>query len=195
MINEPENNDNLKEALKAYGLKHDIRRIHNEMMPTLNRKAPVKSLFSYANRIAAAVLVLIISAAIVVYFTSTPANLFNNKYEPYEQSAQRGNMPETSAIKTRFLEGQKMLQEGNTVNAINIFSEIIESNKQSNNRILVDDTEYYLALAYLKANKPGNALRIFLNINNNKSHLYNDKVTDWFLLRVKIAALKEKRSP
>lgn len=192
MTNDPEENENLRDALRSYGLKQDIKRIHNEMMPALKRKPPVRSLFSYANRIAAAILILIVSAGILLYFTSTSSNLFNSRYEPYEESTQRGNAAVASEIKTKFLEGQKMLEEGNAVNAINIFTEIIESNRESNDKILADDTEYYLALAYLKANQPGNALRIFQGIQNNKTHLYNDKVTDWFLLRVKIASVREK---
>ena len=191
MTNDPEHNDDLRDALKSYGLKQDIKRIHNEMMPALKGRAPVRSVFSYADRIAAAILILIVSVGILVYF-STPSNLFNSRYEPYGESVQRGNAPALSEIKNKFLEGQKMLQQGDAVNAINIFSEIIETNKQSNNNILTDDTEYYLALAYLKADQPGQALRIFQSIYNNKGHLYNDKVTSWFLLRVKIASLKEK---
>jgi hypothetical protein len=192
MTNDPEHNEDIRDALRSYGLKQEIKRIHDEIMPVLKGKRPVRSLFTYANRIAATILILIVSAGVVIYFTSTPSNLFNSRYEPYEESTQRGNAPLTPAIKIKFLEGQKMLQQGNAVNAINIFSEIIESNKQSNNNILADDTEYYLALAYLKADQPGNALRIFRSIYFNKGHLYNDKVTDWFLLRVKIASLKEK---
>jgi hypothetical protein len=192
MTNDPEHNDDIRDALRSYGLKQEIKRIHDEIMPSLKGKRPVRSLFIYANRIAAAILILIVSAGIVIYFTSTPSNLFNSRYEPYEESAQRGNAPLASAIETKFLEGQKMLQEGNAVNAINIFSDLMESNKRSNNNILADDTEYYLALAYLKADQPGNALRIFRSIYYNKGHLYNDKVTQWFLLRLKIASLKEK---
>jgi hypothetical protein len=192
MTNDPEDNENIRDALRSYGLKQEIKRIHDEIMPALKGERPVRSLFTYANRIVAAILILIVSTGIVIYFTSTPSNLFNSRYEPYEESTPRGNVPLASAIRTKFLEGQKMLKEGNAVNAINIFSEIIESNKQSNNNILANDTEYYLALAYLKADQARNALRIFRSIYYNKGHLYNDKVTDWFLLRVKIASLKEK---
>jgi hypothetical protein len=192
MTNDPENNDALNEALQAYGLKQHIGRIHDEMMPVLRKKSPVRSLFSYANKIAAAILVLIVAAGIVVYFTATPANLFNSRYEPYQESAQRGNAPAASEIRLLFLEGQKTLEQGNGVKAANLFSQVIERNKQSNSKVLNDDAEYYLGLAYLKANQPGNALAILRSIQHNKDHLYNDKVTDWFLLRVKIAAWKEK---
>jgi hypothetical protein len=190
-MSDPENNDTLKDALKAYGLKQDIRRIHHEMMRPVGKKVPVRSLFTYANRVAAAILVLIFVGGILVFFTSTPSNLFNSRYEPYQESAQRGSETAGSAIKTHFLEGQKMLQEGKAVNAINIFADIIARNKQTGNKIMNDDAEFYLGLAYLKANQAGNALRIFRPIRANKNHLYNDEVSNWFLLRVKIASWKE----
>ena len=192
MTNDPENNDDLKESLKAYGLKQDIARIHNEMMPSLGKRTPVRSLFSYANRIAAAILILLVSTGIVVYVISTPSALFKSSYEPYRESAQRGNVTTASETKNRFMEGQKMLQEGNADKAINIFDEIISRNAHATDKTLNDDAEYYLALAYLKANKPGNALIILRRIYSNKEHLYNDKVSDWFMLRAKIAAWKEK---
>ena len=192
MMNDPENNDTLKDALKAYGLKQDIRRIHNEMMPVLKKKAPVRSLFSYANRIAAAILVFILATGIIVYFTSTPANLFNNKYEPYEESAQRGNSPAASEIKNKFTQAQTYLRTGDTEKAILTFAEILYINSRSQQKILNDDAEYYLALAYLKADQPANAIPVFQKIHDNKNHLYNDEVTDWYLLKVKISAWKEK---
>ena len=192
MINDPENNQTLKDALKVYGLKQDIRRIHNEMMPALKKKAPVRSIFSYANRIAAAILVLIISAGTILYFTSTPSNLFDSRYEPYLESAQRGGAAKPSEIKRSFLEGQKMLREGNAAQALNTFSEIIRKNALSQEKILNDDAEYYLALSYLKAGQADSALPIFKAIHDNANHLYNDKVTEWFLLRVKIASWREK---
>jgi hypothetical protein len=192
MTNDPENNDNLKDVLKTYGLKQDIRRIHAEMMPVVKRQAPVRSLFTYANRIAAAILIVIFSAAIFVYFTSTPSALFKSRYEPYEQSAQRGEPAASSDIQSIFLKGQASLQQGDAVKAAEYFSDIMRINAQSNTKVLNDDAEYYLGLSYLKAQQPGNALRIFLNIRNLKNHLYNDKISDWFLIRVKIAAWKEK---
>lgn len=192
MTNDPENNDNLKEALKTYGLKQDIRRIHAEMMPVLKKPAPVRSLFTYANRIAAAILIVIFSATILVYFTSTPSALFNSCYEPYERSAQRGEPAASSEIQNIFLNGQASLQKGDAVKAAEYFSEIIRKNALSNTKMLNDDAEYYLGLSYLKAQQPGNALRIFLNIRTIKNHLYHDKISDWFLIRVKIAAWKEK---
>ena len=134
----------------------------------------------------------IVSFAIVVYFTSTPASLFSNSYEPYHESAQRGNELPASETRNLFLEAQQMLHQGNAEKAINLFSDIVAKNVNSSQKVLNDDAEYYLALAYLKAGQPGNALVILRKIKNDKNHLYNDKVTDWFMLRVKIAAWKEK---
>lgn len=196
MMNEPENNETLVDALKVYGLKQDINRIHKEMMPSLKSSekniAPVRSIFRYAGRIAAGILFLVIGTGIFIYFDATPENLFSNKYVPYEESVQRGDPPAASAIKRKFLEGQKFLNSGDPLKAVLIFSEILRSNTQMPEKILNDDAEFYLALSYLKAEEPSLALPLLQKIHDNPDHLYNDQVSGWYLLKVKIAALKDK---
>src|SRR5437868_5675978 len=105
-MNNPEENETLRDALRAYGMKQDIHRIHKEMMLQMhsgkNKITPLRSLSSYASRIAAGILILVIAAGILVYINSTPSTLFKDKYVPYEESTQRGNAPAASAIKNKF---------------------------------------------------------------------------------------------
>ena len=196
MMNDPENNESLKDALKAYGLKHDINRIHQQMMPQLKHgnknAAPVRSLFTYAGKIAAGFLILIIATAILVYFNATPENLFNSKFSPYEESVQRGSETKPSSVKEKFMQAQTYLRTGDTEMAILTFAEILNSNSLTPEKILNDDAEYYLALAYLKSDQPQNALPVLEKINSDHRHLYNDQVSVWYLLKVKIAAWKNK---
>lgn len=196
MTNDPENNESLKDALKAYGLKQDIQRIHMEMMTGLKydqrNMYPVRSMFRFAGKIAAAVLILIISTGIFIYFNSTPANLFESKFFPYEESAQRGNEAKPSVIKEKFLQAQSFLRTGDTEKAILTFAEILNINSGSAEKILNDDAEFYLALSYLKADQPDNALPLFQKIHDDDNHLYHDQVSDWYLLKVKIAAWKNR---
>ena len=195
-MNDPENNETLRDALRAYGMKKDISRIHNEMMSQLKpgekKIAPVRSLFSYAGRIAAGILIIVLAAGILVYMNSTPASLFSDKYVPYEESTQRGNAPSASDIKTRFTEGQTFLRNGDPEKAILLFAQILNTNSTAPQKILNDDAEYYLALAYLKADQPENALPLLQKIHDDRNHLYHDEVTGWYLMKVKIAAWKNK---
>jgi tetratricopeptide (TPR) repeat protein len=195
-MNEPENNKDLTDALKAYGLKQDIQRIHKEMMQQLPGKrsiAPVKPLFGLWNKIAAAILVLIIGTIAFVYFDSTSENLFRSNYVAYEESPQRGNETASSATREKFLQGQAFLKSGDHDKAILAFSEILAgNNNKSSEKILNDDAEYYLALSYLDADQPENALPIFQKIHDNPDHLYNDEVSSWYLLKLRIAAWKNK---
>ena len=69
---------------------------------------------------------------------------------------------------------------------------ILEANRTSPEKILNDDAEYYLALSYLAADQPENALPLFQHIHDDAHHLYNDQVTSWFLWKVRIAAWKDK---
>lgn len=194
-MNDAENNKTLHNALKAYGLKRDIGRIRREMtgersVPVRN-VAPVKSMFGQFMKVAAAIMLLIIGTAVFIYMDSTPENLFGSKYELYKEPVQRGEPSRTSEIKTKFLQAQDFIQSGDTEKAILIYSDILHTNSRRSEKIMNDDAEYYLALAYLKAEQPENALPIFENIHNNTAHLYNDQVGSWFLMKVRIAAWKK----
>ncbi|MBL7699375.1 MAG: tetratricopeptide repeat protein [Chitinophagaceae bacterium] len=191
-----EENESLKDALKSYGLKQDIRRIHAEMMPGLRgakrAKAPVRSMYGMIRNIAAAILVLIVGTAVFVYYTSTPENLFNSRFAPYENSPQRGEGETASVLKEKFMEGQSFLKSGEPQKAVAAFSQILNLNRNSANKIMNDDAEYYLALAYLKNGEAEKALPLLERIHNNPGHLYNDQVTTWYLMKVRIAAWKGK---
>ena len=195
MNNEEENNDTLNDALRSYGLKQDIKRIHSDMMQSMSarqKSAPVKSMFPVLLRVAAAILILVAATGIFVYTSSTPESLFENKYHPYEQSAQRGDNVPPGMIQKKFEEGQSYLRNGDAESAIITFAGILNENARSSEKVLNDDAEYYLALAYLKDKQPENALPILEKIHSDKNHLYHDEVTSWYLLKTKIAAWRNK---
>ncbi len=57
--------------------------------------------------------------------------------------------------------------------------------------LMYDDAEYYLALSYLKNNETAEALPLFKKIHNNKAHLYNNKVSSWFLRKLQLLSWKQ----
>lgn len=195
MNNEEENNEALHDALRSYGLKQDIKRVHGEMMQSMRKPAttaPVRSMFSVIMKVAAALLILVFATAIFVYTTSTPQSLFESRFHPYEQSAQRGDKKPTGNIQEKFDEGQSYLRNGDAPKAIVTFAGILSENARSAEKVLNDDAEYYLALAYLKDQQPENALPVLEKIHGDENHLYHDEVSSWFLLKAKIAARKNK---
>jgi hypothetical protein len=68
----------------------------------------------------------------------------------------------------------------------------LNENRSGGKKVLNDDAEFYLALAYLKKGETKKSTDIFQKIHDNKNHLYNDQVTDLFLFRLKLLALKNK---
>jgi hypothetical protein len=49
-----------------------------------------------------------------------------------------------------------------------------------------DDTEYYLALSYLKNKEIKLAYPLFVSIYNNSDHLYNEKITAGMMRKLKL---------
>lgn len=194
MNNQDENNGPVNDAIRSYGLKQNISRIHTEMMQSMHghRTTPVRPLYPMLMKMAAAVLFLVFATGIFIYTTSTPQSLFESRFHPYENTAQRGSNDQPGFIHQKFDDGQSYLRNGDVQRAIITFAGILGENARSANKVLNDDAEYYLALAYLKDEQPENALPILEKIHNDTNHLYHDEVSSWFLFKAKLAAWKNK---
>lgn len=195
MNNEPENNPLLHDALKAYGLRNDIGRLHKEMMGELSEKKihrPVRFL-SISLRIAASLLLMIFGVAAYIYISTTSQQLFDRKFVPYEVSVQRsGDSTANGVIFQKFGEAQQYMIQNNPQEAIVSLEELINDNRRRGTVVLTDDSEYYLGLAYLQANEPTKAYQLFNKINRQRDHLYHKQISDWYLFRLRMLAWKSK---
>jgi hypothetical protein len=198
MNNDPEQNETLIDALRSYGLREDIKKLHNEIMPGMQKAqvktTPVLRLSRLISRVAAAILLLVLGTGIFLYIDTTAESLYSKKYIPYEASPQRGGSEpsNTRAIK-EFENAQYLLQTNQPGRAIHSLEKILENNISSGKRTLNDDVEYYLALAFLKDRQAEKAYELFTKIHNDPHHLYHDQVSDWDLLRLKILSWKNKQ--
>ncbi len=196
-----------KEAVKTYGVKQKVAAIHKGMMNEMAiNKIPkkidlVRSIARISIRIAASLLIIMLSLGIYQYATISADKLFDENYQPYALSVSR-SAADTNAMekayqqkdytalinqfaalpaagqKDFFFAGQSYLAINNYSKAVECFKKIATLNIAENKIIFKDDAEYYLALSYLKNNEFRFAYPIFMNIHNNPRHLYNDKVTN-----------------
>lgn len=194
MNNQEEEKQELIDALKAYGLKQRIAELHNEIVPKLAYKetatAKVKTFRPIILKAAAVLIAIISLTAVYIFISSTSENLFNDKYVAYNIASQRSvDSSENAAVLNIFEDGQTALKNNDPRKAIASFSQILSD---QTNKILHDDSEYYLALAYLKAGETDLAYGRFVAISRNENHLYHDEVSKWFLFKLKIVSLKNK---
>ncbi len=193
-----------------YGLKEQVKGIHQEMVPGLRRPAPVVSMRRTVVRVAAAVIILLSAGVFYAYRQLTPARLYAENYSTFVLPTVRGadgsseltkaykkgdpryviavfeQLP-SPTIQDYFLAGNAYLNTGNPGRAIRAFESIREKNDREHTHLLQDDTEYYLAMSYLANNELKPAIDLFAHIRQEPSHLYHDKVGSWWLQRLRWA--------
>ena len=208
-----------REAIQSYGLKTQVASVHQEMMQELNKEIitipknnKVRSLYRMPLNIAASLLLIMLSVGFYQYITISGSKIFNENYSSYELSISRGDENDISQIekayakgqsnlvitefsklknptkKDNFLAGQVYLSKNQVKESIRSFEQVLSISSAENT--FKDDAEYYLALSYLKNNKPLKAEPILQKINKDKDHLYHDQVSEWTLLKTYLLTLK-----
>jgi hypothetical protein len=200
-------------AVRSFGLRQRIGNIHAEMMPdfktTQTTKAPVRRMFKNVFSVAASIIIVIGLVSAYEYYTLTSRSLFEANYTSYVMHEVRGDQHSSAleqlykqnlmqqvikefvqikqpSVQDYFYVGQAYLEEHNALQATNSFKLLQQKNFTDNTHLLEDDAEYYLAVSYLQNNEPHKALPLFNKIHNDKQHLYHDKVSAWFLFKLKL---------
>jgi hypothetical protein len=217
LSHELENLRSAQQVVKGYGLRQEISNIHLEMMRELKsqqtKKAPVITMVKKVFRVAASIIVIAGLISFIQYVNLSSRKLFESAFQSYVPPATRGsgdhsNLEEfykqhqmgkvadsfavmnNPSVKDYFYAANASLAEHNASKAIKLFRSAERKNVQMGTHIFEDDTEYYLAMSFLENNRPAEALPLFEKIHSEKQHLYNDKVSKWFLFKLKLLALK-----
>ncbi|MGB3781243.1 MAG: tetratricopeptide repeat protein [Tunicatimonas sp.] len=174
---------------------------------------PISPAFGYAGRIAAGLALLLVGFLGFQYATLSGENLYAERASVYQVTASRSvdetstspeeqleqlyraqRFSETTAayeqltdptMMAMFLAGNAYLQQDNTDQAIAAFGEIVRINGSQGINRFEEDAQYYLALSYLKADRPDEALPLLEEINDNPQHSYHSLVGDYYLWKVK----------
>ncbi len=210
-----------KSAIAYYGVKQQVKLIHKEVMennietePVKKEQGVVKTIIKWSMRIAASLLIIVCGLGVYQYATITPDKLFSENYNAYTMSVTRGDADATALVKAfnekdyegtikqyavlndiqqkeNFIVAQAYLVTNKYNYAIEAFNAVLEKNSLSKEKLYNDDAEYFLAMSYLKNNDIALAMPIFERINNNTNHLYNDKVTNNFMRKLKLLSWKK----
>jgi tetratricopeptide (TPR) repeat protein len=212
LLEELENLRLAREAVGSYGLRKKIQAIHLEMMQELKQKTSPRTgvtrmIFQYSFRVAAVLIILFGISTLYQYYTGTPEKLFSDKFQAFELRELRGasgnhldeqykagnmgavitkfNSLSNPLAEDYFLAGNAFLSSRQPNKAIEAFIDLQQINKSSNQHLFEDDTEYYLALAYLDNGQVAQALPIMEKIHADQNHPYNRQVGNWFILKLK----------
>lgn len=203
-----------RQAIYTKGLTQKVGAIREEMVKEQNLKpqttshhGKIRRILTYGQKIAAAVLIGLVIAVIYQYISATPEKIYKDLYTPYTLSEARGSGVDTlqQAFKVKeykalltsfekkqnptvadyFFAGAAYLETGNPLKAIRCYLTIQQMNEQVTAPLFVEDTQYYLALAYLANHEPAKALPLMEAIVQQPHHAYRNNITNWQLQRIK----------
>jgi hypothetical protein len=214
---EVRNLDLARAAINDYGIRGQVKTVHQQMMRELRHESAsasnVRQMLRRALSIAASIIVLVAAFGVYQYASTSPQKLYADHYELYMPGTSRGDNSESTLVQAfrnkswqqvvtvfhslqqptvqdRFLAGQSLLALDSTHAAITQFRELL-SNTSSSHADYRDDAEYYLGLTYIKNNQAALAEPIFRKIYEDKNHLYHDKVDRWFLMKLRLLKWKQ----
>lgn len=169
----------------------------SQSQPALQATAKVRSLTLTAKvmRIAAVLIVVLVSAAVIKLVSVNSSGVYNKYYDTYELNTVRSKSSvdkmETlyrerkwaelltlsqgvndKTNKEHFLTGIAKLETSNYDGAETEFKTILGKNAGSVDNHFADEAEYYLAMTYLAKGMKDQALPIFQSIKNDTQHTY-----------------------
>jgi tetratricopeptide (TPR) repeat protein len=183
-------------------------------LPQVDRRRPLRWTGRWMLlRIAAIVILLVVVAGIVQYGLLDSQRLYSAQYESFSLGTYRGDVTpspiehafrqndfplvvqrykEASSIAStdHFLAGQAFLSLNDAPNAVAAFEKQLALNSTLEFKPYQDDTEYYLALAHLRAGNVNKALPIFEKIHDQSSHAYHREVSGWYIFKLQMVKRK-----
>lgn len=188
-----------KTAIKSLGLKQRIAKLQTEFLNEQTQSktkaiAPVNT-FRIFMRVAAILIVMAGGYAAYQYAAISDESVFEKNYTGYMLPITRGSNSQTTidslysagnftavqkhfittANKTPqdyFLAAASYLQTGNASAAITNFKTLQQLNNTATEKYFVQETEYYLALAYIRNGNIDEAQELLQIIKNNSLHIY-----------------------
>lgn len=176
------------------------------------KPANVRSIGFYAVRVAAVLLVVLSSYYITLYATLTPDKLYSDYFEAYNsttfRNASKGlnteqlyklqrwdevlqNASKESSAKDRFLAGLAALQLNKPQEASVWFNGIINNNTSNSEKSFSQESEFYLALAYIKLKNYDAAKELIIKMQQHPEHPYHKQAEKMSLLKTSILSFKK----
>jgi tetratricopeptide (TPR) repeat protein len=205
-----------RQAVVSHGLRARVRRLHPDLMSELAPATPPDARVvalprfrpnPWLRRVAASVLLLLVGLGGYWWTRADADRIYDATFTPYHLPVARGQASALSPIdslyqagrygavadryraatrptpRDRFLAGVAYLQLGRATEAVAAFEAL---RAVADPLRFKEETDFYLALAYLRADRPDAALALFEHIRQQPTHTYYGAVSrgDIFATRV-----------
>ena len=194
-----------KRAIRSQGIRQRVAGIQRAYIKerVATETAPIKmakrrSAFTTFMRVAAVFIIALLGYGVFQYTTISTQMVYDDAYTAYQLPLSRSdekatdidalysagndeaviqafNEKEVKSQKGYFLAAQSYLHVNNAKAAIAAFQQIEKLNKTSNTKYFVQETDYYLMLAYIKAGRIEEAIAKRDKILSDKQHLFYNK--------------------
>lgn len=200
-------------ALTHAGYRQIVATVHKEFSGE-EESVPVRIISSsqkirYLLAIAASIILLVGGFWMYSAFSLSAEKVFSRNYKgytlnisesgntgltPVEKAYSRSDYTEVIRIhdagqdktaKGEFLAGIAFLEKKNNKKAIKCFHEVLDLNKNGTDPAFREESEYYLALTYIKNKSLDEALSLLNQIATDKGHKYHEEVNSGLLEQAK----------
>ena len=209
-----------KQAIRSKGLKEQVSKIHEEYIQSLNRPAVAttrisgkRSFFKTFMRVAAVLIFVVTGYGVFEFSTTNKDSVYESSFINYQLNVSRGgeqarqidslynaenynsvitafNASAQKVQKDYFLAAQSYLHLDKPEEAISTFRQIKKMNASTDHKSFVDETDFYLACAYIKAGRISEAEKQLNMITSNKQHVFYNNAKNISRLKLKILQLK-----
>ncbi len=204
-----------RDAIQNFGLRKKVESIHDEMMREMKDASGKTIQINITRRIswyriAASILLLAGLFGLYKYLTPSPDKLFKDIDTPFTIGVTRGSNDTEALVQSYrqkdystvlqifstilkpqardiFFAAQSHYANKNFNQAITLFKQVIELQKQHHQLDVIEDAEYFIAMSYIQLNQLGQARPFLEKIHTDPNHRYHDKVSSLTLLRLKLA--------
>ncbi len=209
------------EGIREAGLYEKVSSVKNQYQARKSFDARpvggvIRSFYRNALRVAACFLLLIGAAAIYKYSTVNSGNIYEEYYQSFELNTSRSSlvqdtieqayraknwkqvlslssMQKPTTTKISFLTAMAAMELKEYPTAIELFKEVMAANAKSGDNYFQDESEYYLALAYVANSEVDNALPWLQRIRSDENHTYHQKAKELSGLDLMILDLKSDK--
>ena len=209
-----------RESIRQYGLRKQVSAIHGQMMAELTTPkrnetiATSRKILRYSMAVAAGLLLLVGGFMAYNFFSLSPDKIYSSRYHAYSLPTSRSNSDSVTDLEkafrekkyseveklfksqpaktaaSAFLAGISNLELKDITEAIENFKMVDSLNKASGRNEYQDESEYYLALAYIKNRDYDLSLSILEKIQADPNHLYHRNISARLVKKVKMLKWK-----
>ncbi len=191
-----------------------IRQSHEkEQMGVKASPAILRNMYKISLRVAAAIALFFCLASLYKYSSVNNQSFYNKQFSGYELSNSRGQEAHDAEVdayqnnkwnevisiynagakmsnRQSFLAAMSEMQLNHFQNAITIFENLL--NSKSGDATYLEESEYYVSLAYLMNRQGSKAIQMINKIKANPNHTYYPIVSKFSSIDLKIIELKNK---